>query len=133
MGITQNYSSPILTLSHMKLTPKIFTKISTPTLRNGLTLVTTRLFIHLKLKQDLIVKCFGMFRYEAGEKQIVEFVCLRAKLYSYKMLDGYEDIKCKGVAKNVTKRNIQFDDYRECLFSRKEQHRKMNVIRSHCH
>ena len=28
---------------------------------------------------------------------------------------------------------IQFDDYRECLFSRKEQHRKMNVIRSHCH
>ena len=34
---------------------------------------------------------------------------------------------------NVIKRNIQFDDYRECLFSRKEQHRKMNVIRSHCH
>ena len=25
------------------------------------------------------------------------------------------------------------DDYRECLFSRKEQHRKMNVIRSRCH
>ena len=41
--------------------------------------------------------------------------------------------KCKGITKNVTKRCIQFDDYRECLFSRKEQHRKMNVIRSHCH
>ena len=27
MGITQNYSSPTLTLSHMKLRPKIFTKI----------------------------------------------------------------------------------------------------------
>ena len=24
------------------------------------------------------------------------------------------------------------DDYRECLFSRKEQHRKMNVRRSYC-
>ena len=35
--------------------------------------------------------------------------------------------------KNVTKKSIEFDDYRECLFSRKEQHRKMNVIRSHCH
>ena len=35
--------------------------------------------------------------------------------------------------KNVRKSNIQFDDYRECLFKRKEQHRKMNVIRSHCH
>ena len=48
------------------------------------------------------------------------------------MLDGSEDKKCKRVTKNVTKRSIQFDDYRECLFSRKEQHRKMNVIRSHC-
>ena len=37
------------------------------------------------------------------------------------------------MTKNVTKRNIQFHDYRECLFSRKEQRRKMNVIRSHCH
>ena len=37
------------------------------------------------------------------------------------------------MTKNVTKRSIQFDDYREYLFSRKEQHRKMNVIRSHCH
>ena len=49
------------------------------------------------------------------------------------MLVDSEDKKCKGVTKNVTKRSIQFDDYRECLFSRKEQHRKMNVIRSHCH
>ena len=37
------------------------------------------------------------------------------------------------MTKNVTKRSIQFDDYRECLFSKKEQHRKINVIRSHCH
>ena len=74
-----------------------------------------------------------MFKDEAGGKQIVEFVGLRAKLYSYKMLDGCEDKKCKGVTKNVTKRSIQFDDYRQCLSSRKEQHRKMNVIRSYCH
>ena len=75
----------------------------------------------------------GMFKDEAGGKQIVEFVGLRAKLYSYNMLDGSEDKKCKGVTKNVTKRSIQFDDYQECLFIRKEQHRKINVIRSHCH
>ena len=49
------------------------------------------------------------------------------------MLDGTEDKKCKGVTKKVTKRSIQFDDYRECLFSTKEQHREKNVIRSHCH
>ena len=49
------------------------------------------------------------------------------------MLHGSEDTKCKVVSKNVTKRSTQFDDYRECLFSRKEQHRKMNVIRSDGH
>ena len=49
------------------------------------------------------------------------------------MLGGFEENKCKGVTKIVTKRSIQFDDYRECLFCRKKQHRKMNVIRSHCH
>ena len=37
------------------------------------------------------------------------------------------------MSKNVTKGSFQFDDYRECLFSRKEQNRKMNVIRSNCH
>ena len=61
-----------------------------------------------------------MFKDEADGKEIVEFVGLRAKLYSYKMLDGSENKKCR-LTKNVTKRSIQFDDYRECLFSRKEQ------------
>ena len=37
------------------------------------------------------------------------------------------------MTKNVTKRSIQFDDNGECLFSRNEQHRKINVIRRHCH
>ena len=37
------------------------------------------------------------------------------------------------MTKNVTKRSIRFNDDRECLFSKKEQHRKMNVIQRHCH
>ena len=64
------------------------------------------------IKTGLNRKVLGMFKDKAGGKQIVEFVGLRAKLYSYKMLDGSEDKKCKGVTKNVTKRSIQFDDYR---------------------
>ena len=74
-----------------------------------------------------------MFKDEACGKQIFEFVGLRAKLYSYRILDGSEDKNCKEVTKNVTRRSIQFDDYRECVLRRKEQHRKMNVIRSQCH
>ena len=48
------------------------------------------------IKTGLNSKVFGMFNDEAGGKQIVEFVGLRAKLYSYKMLDGSEDKKRKG-------------------------------------
>ena len=66
----------------------------------------------------------GIFKDEAGGKQIVEFVGLRAKVFSYKMLDGSEDKKWKGITKNVTKRSIQFDDYQECLFSRKDNTEK---------
>ena len=65
------------------------------------------------IKTRLNSKVLGMFKDEAGGKQIVEFVGLIAKLYSYKMLDGSEDKKCKGVTKNVTKMSIQFDDYQE--------------------
>ena len=38
-----------------------------------------------------------MFKDEAGGKVIDEFVGLRAKLYWYKMLEGRESKKCKGV------------------------------------
>ena len=48
------------------------------------------------MKTELNSKVLGMFKDEAGGKQIVEFVGLRAKLYSYKLLDGFEDKKCKG-------------------------------------
>ena len=50
-----------------------------------------------------------MFKDEAGGKQIVEFVGLRAKLYSYKMLDGSEDKK--GWQRMLHKISIQFDDF----------------------
>ena len=80
------------------------------------------------IKTRLSSKVLGMFEDEAGGKQLVDYVGLRAKLYSYKMLDGSEDKKCKGVTRNVTKSSILLDDNRECLFSMKEQYRKMNII-----
>ena len=41
-----------------------------------------------EIKTGLNSKVLEMFKDEAGEKQIVEFFSLRAKLYSYKMLHG---------------------------------------------
>ena len=49
------------------------------------------------------------------------------------MASSLDKIKNVRGEKEYSNRSIQFYDYRECLFSRKKQHRKMNVIRSHCH
>ena len=78
-------------------------------------------------------KVIGMFKDEASGKQIAEFVGLRAKLYSYRVEDSYEEKKCKGVKKAVIKKTITFNDYKDCLFNNKPAMRKMNVIRSHLH
>ena len=75
----------------------------------------------------------GMMKDEAGGKIIEEFVGLRSKLYSYKMFEGKEEKKCKGIKKVVVKKQISFEDYKECLLSKQPQMRKMNVIRSHQH
>ena len=78
-------------------------------------------------------KVLEMFKDEAAGRIMEEFVGLRAKLYSYKMFEGKESKKCKGVKKSVVKKSITHKDYKNCLFTGKEQLRKMNVIRSYNH
>ena len=48
-----------------------------------------------------------MFKDEAMSMIIDEFVGLRAKLYSFKMFEGEETKKCKGVKKSVIKKSIR--------------------------
>ena len=96
MGIRQNYSSPTPTLSLMKLGPKIFTKILNPDIEKRFDTNDYPSNHPSGIKTGLNSKVLEMFKDEAGGKQIVEFVGLIAKLYSYKMLDGSEDKTCKG-------------------------------------
>ena len=72
-----------------------------------------------------------MFKDEASGKVIDEFVGQRAKSYSYKMFEGAESKKCKGVQKSVIKKSIAHEDYKKCLIKGKEQLRKINVVRSY--
>ena len=78
-------------------------------------------------------KVVGMMKDEAGGKIIEEFVGLRAKLYSYKVMSGEGEKKCKGVKKCVVEKTISFQDYKRCLFNGGKQYRKMNVFRSRKH
>ena len=74
-------------------------------------------------------KVLGVFKDEVAGRYIEEFIGLRAKLYSYKMFEGKESKKCKGVKKSVVNKSITHEDYKICLVTGKEQLRKMNVIR----
>ena len=78
-------------------------------------------------------KVLGMFKDEAAGKNITEFVGLRAKLYSYKMEEGKENKKCKGIKKAVVEKSITHEDYKTCLKTGKEQLRRQNIIRSYEH
>ena len=78
-------------------------------------------------------KVLGMFKDEVDGDIIDEFVGLRAKSYSYKMFEGKESKKCKGVKKSVVKKSITHEDYKTCLTTGKEQLRKQNIIRSYKH
>ena len=75
-------------------------------------------------------KVIGMFKDQVAGRCIEEFVGLWAKLYSFKMFEGEESKKCKGIKKSVIKSSITYEDYKTCLFTGKGQ---MNVIRSYRH
>ena len=73
-------------------------------------------------------KVIGLMKDELRGKIMTEFVALRPKLYSYKVLDGSENKKCKGIKKTLT-----FEDYKTCLFNDSTEYRSQLMFRSAKH
>ena len=48
---------------------------------------------------------------------MTQFTALRPKLYSYKVFNGAESKKCKGIKKCFVKKTLTFEDYKSCLFN----------------
>ena len=103
-GITQNYSSPTLTLPHMKLRPTIFYKDINPDIDKRFDTCDYPTNHPSGIKTGLNSQVLEMFKDDAGGKQIVDLFGLKAKLYSYKMLDGSEDKKMYGGVKEYYKK-----------------------------
>ena len=61
----------------------------------------------------------GLFKDELGGRIMKGFCALRAKTYSYLINDDSEVKKSKGTKKCVTKRDIMFENYTDCLFNDK--------------
>ena len=64
-------------------------------------------------------KVIRLFKDESGGRIMKEFCALRAKIYSYLMGDNSEIKKSKGTKKCVIKREVMFENYKDCLFNDK--------------
>ena len=78
-------------------------------------------------------KALGFMKDECRGKIMTEFIGLRSKLYTYKILgEKDEKKKAKGV-KSSTLKTITFDDYKQSLFSFQNLIRTQHPIRSRKH
>ena len=64
-------------------------------------------------------KVIGLFKDELGGRIMKDFCSLRAKTYSYLMGDNSEVKKSKGTKKCIIKRELMFENYKDCLFNDK--------------
>ena len=78
-------------------------------------------------------KVIGKFKDEACGAPIIEFVGLRSKMYSYIKDNVSASRTAKGVKKNIIKKNIKHEDYKNVLFNNEEMHHQMKTIRSNNH
>ena len=90
-------------------------------------------------------KVIGLMKDEACRRQIEEFVGLRSKLYAFKIHSyntmcndvncagtcgkpgcvGRGGKKCKGIKKCVVKKQLDIEDYKDCVFNRNVHYRSI--------
>ena len=78
-------------------------------------------------------KVIGKFKDETAGIPIIEFIGLRSKRYSYMKDDMKGGKTAKGIKKNVIKKDIKHEDYKNVLYNNEQIHRKMKTIRSEKH
>lgn len=75
----------------------------------------------------------GLFKDELNSIIVTKFVGLRSKMYCVQTGDIDKMKKAKGVKKYVLKREIQFDDYLNCLKNNSEIVKDQNSFRTKLH
>ena len=62
-------------------------------------------------------KVIGLMKDELGGKIMTEFIALRSKTYAYLMPDDSKVKKAKGTKKFMIKKELKFNDYKDCLLN----------------
>ena len=78
-------------------------------------------------------KVLGKMKDECAGTPISEYVGLRSKMYSILKADEKNIRKAKGVKKNVVKKQIKHEQYKQVLFSKEQMWHGMNILRSEGH
>ena len=78
-------------------------------------------------------KVVGLFKDELNGVPIVEFVGLRAKMYSFLLPDGSSKQTAKGIKKAHMKKHVIHEHYRDCLLDEKTTSARFWTIRSFAH
>lgn len=78
-------------------------------------------------------KKIGKFKDETGGLPILEWVGLRAKMYSMVMGDGKEKKTGKGINKFILKKDVRHQVFKDCLFQLQEYQQSMMGFRSQQH
>ncbi|KAL4121384.1 hypothetical protein QTP88_013907 [Uroleucon formosanum] len=97
----------------------------------GRIMMTVRNHVDIRLFNK---KVLGKFKDELNGKIMTEFIGLRSKLYSYRVLDTEKEIKkAKGVKKNVVENKICFNDFQIFLLTKETKYVKQNLFRTKKH
>ena len=78
-------------------------------------------------------KVVGKFKDETQGIPICEFIGLRSKMYSIKLDDDSEKKTAKGIVRNVIKKHLKHENYKQILDSGGRMNSSMKMIRSFDH
>ena len=78
-------------------------------------------------------KVIGKFKDEAAGVPVCEFIGLRSKMYSYMKDNDKGGKTAKRIKKNIIKKNITHENYKNVLFNNEQMHHTMKTIRSNLH
>ncbi|VDO07232.1 unnamed protein product [Brugia timori] len=75
----------------------------------------------------------GVFKDELVGKFVSEFISLAPKVYAYKLYEGNEVKKAKGVLKTIVNKELCFDNYKKTLFENEIHVKSQQLFNVHSH
>ena len=78
-------------------------------------------------------KKVGKFKDETAGDPVMEFVGLRAKMYSMVTRGGKDKKAGKGIKKSVLKKEVKHEDFKDCLMEKREYQHQMMGFQSQQH